>query len=58
MVAMWYNAQGPSPFGTWPHLLRFRADHRPYHEGNEHQVEPDITRDTHINVCDNQRARG
>ena len=45
------NAQGPAvrPAPT----LRFRADHRPNDEAHDHQVEPDITRDTYIEVCDN-----
>ena len=52
------NAQGPSPCGTRPHLLRFRADCHIQDEACEHQVKPDIARDTHVKVCDNQRARG
>lgn len=52
------NAQGPSPCGTRPHLLRFRADYHVQDEACEHQVKPDIARDTHVKVCDNQRARG
>lgn len=43
---------------TRPHLLRFRADYHIQDEACEHQVKPDIARDTHVKVCDNQRARG
>ena len=43
---------------TRPHLLRFRADYHIQDEAREHQVKPDITRDTYVKMCDNQRARG
>ena len=53
------NAPGLSPFGLNPNQLRFRADYCPYREAHEHhQVKPEITRDTCINMCNNHRTRG